>query len=198
MFAIDKNISNQIGKNMKIYNILTKQPKSTAVALGFFDGVHLGHQKIISKTVEYKKQRLLPSVITFLQNPQSIIKNQKIEYLLTPEEKLARLEQLGIQLAYILDFNFIKDISAEDFVKYALKEALNAKALVCGFNYHFGRGGTSNVEDLRKMCEKYKIDLHVEPPVFYKGSLISSTRIRETFKIGNIRAAREMLDISKI
>lgn len=183
---------------MKIYNILTKQPKHTAVALGFFDGVHLGHQKIISKTVEYKKQRLLPSVLTFLQNPQSIVKNQKIEYLLTPEEKLSRLEQLGIQLAYVLDFNFIKDISAEDFVKYALKEALNAKAVVCGFNYHFGRGGSSNVEDLRKMCEKYKIDLHVEPPVFYKGSLISSTRIRKTFKLGNIRAAREMLDIHKV
>lgn len=198
MFAVDKNILNQIGKNMKIYNILTKQPKHTAVALGFFDGVHLGHQKIISKTVQYKKQRLLPSVLTFLQNPQSIVKNQKIEYLLTPEEKLSRLEQLGIQLAYVLDFNFIKDISAEDFVKYTLKEALNARAVVCGFNYHFGRGGNSDVEDLRKMCKKYRMELYVEPPTFYRGGLVSSTRIREAFKHGDIRSAREMLDIHKI
>lgn len=183
---------------VELHKTLVNQKKPTAVALGFFDGVHLGHQKILSKTVEYLKFGVKPCVFTFFQNPRSVIEVQKIEYLTTPDEKVEAMEKLGIKAVYMLDFNIIKDVTPEDFVFQVLKKTLNAKFVVCGFNYHFGSGGNANADDLKSLCSQCGIQVYVQPPVYYDGKVISSSRIRKAFKECDGEIAMKMLGSDKI
>ena len=93
---------------MEIYYNLEKSENPKAVALGFFDGVHIAHQKIIEKTVNYSKKGLTPCVLTFSQNPRSIVENIKLDLITTNEQKLEIMKNMGIQAVYVLDFNDIR------------------------------------------------------------------------------------------
>ena len=178
---------------MKVYYSLEKQDNATSVALGFFDGMHRGHQKVISRAVEYGQNNLKTCVLTFAQNPRSVVENYAVQLLMTPEQKLSAIENMGIDIVYMLDFNDIKRITPKGFVKDVLYGVLNAKIVVCGFNYHFGSGGRANAEDLKSLCKNYKIDVRVEPAVTYKNEPISSTRIRNAIKNKEFEIAENML-----
>lgn len=178
---------------MNIYSIMQKQLRPTAVALGYFDGVHKGHRKVISKTVSLKKQGLIPTVFTFLQNPKSVIFDIKIKLITTQKEKETEFAKLGIEELYTVDFCSIKNLTAKDFVEKILKNQLNAKAVVCGFNYHFGAGGTADAEDLKKICHGYGIKTYVIRPVLYQAKPISSTRVREALAKNDSQTAHNML-----
>ena len=178
---------------MEIYYSLIKQNRPTAVALGFFDGMHKGHQKIISKTVEYSKNGLTACVLTFSQSPRSVVENHKVDLLMMPRQKLAAIENMGVDVAYMLDFNGVRFIPPEDFVRDILSGVLNAKIVVCGFNYHFGNGGYADAEELKKLCKNYKIDVFIQPPVTYENQPISSTRIRGAIKNKEFEIAENML-----
>lgn len=181
---------------MKVYNNITNEtPPETAVALGFFDGLHLGHKKVIKKTIYFKNKGLIPAVFTFSQNPKSVLSDSDIMQITNLDEKERYLEKMGVELFYAVDFLKIKDLSPEEFVKEILFKKLNAKVAVCGFNYHFGRGAAAGAEDLKKICKKYGIKTYIIKPVLYKKEIISSTKIRNALINNDLQTANDMLGI---
>ncbi len=178
---------------MKIYNILEKQLKPTAVALGYFDGMHIGHKKVISKTVELKKHGLAPTVFTFSCNPKSIILRVPEQKIMSIDEKKDFLERMGIEILYIIDFLEIYKLKPNEFVKNILNEKLNAKTVVCGFNYHFGFGGSADATDLKNLCSKHEIETKIIKPALYERRPISSTRIRKAIESSDTASVKNML-----
>ena len=178
---------------MEIYYNLEKPETDTAVALGFFDGVHIAHQRIIEKTVKCAELGLKPCVLTFLQNPKSIVKNIKLDLITTNEKKLEIIKNIGIQAIYMLDFNSVRDMLPEDFIINIIHNALNAKVVFCGFNYRFGKFGKGNADTLRNICQNFNIEVFVESPVLYADQPISSTRIRSALREKNFELANRML-----
>lgn len=178
---------------MKVYNALEKQSLPTAVALGYFDGVHIGHQKVLKKTVKFKKNNLIPTVFTFSSNPKSEIMKTPEKKIFSMAEKQSAMENLGIEIMYVTDFLKIKNMSAEQFVREILFKTLNAKVVVCGFNYHFGAGGISDATDLKRICMDYGITTKIVNPVLFNKTPVSSTRIRKALMEGNAFDLQNML-----
>ena len=178
---------------MKIYYNLEKSENPKAIALGFFDGVHIAHQKIIEKAVDYSRKNLTPCVLTFSQNPRTIVENISLDLITTTEQKLEIMKNMGIQEAYVLDFKGLKDMLPVDFVNKIIHDALNAKAVFCGFNYRFGKFGAGDTDTLKRLCKNFGIEVFVEPAVLYEREPISSTRIRTALREKNFELANKML-----
>ncbi len=178
---------------MKIYTTLEKQDKPTSVALGYFDGMHIGHKKVIKKAIELKKHGLIPTVFTFSQNPKSVLSGTSEQNIMSPDEKKEFLERMGVEALYIIDFAEICKLSPEEFVRDILGKKLYAKAAVCGFNYHFGYGGSADAGDLKTLCLKHGIKTKIIKPVLYEHIPISSTRIKAAIKSKDIINAKNML-----
>ncbi len=172
-----------MGKN-KIY---------TAVALGFFDGVHLGHQSIIKETVKYEAKNIIPVVYTFKQSPKEIINGKPCFYLTTNSQKIKLLLSFGIKKVYMDDFKNIKNLSCEEFIHKIISEKLNAKYVICGENYFFGHKAEGNCEKLKDICKKYSIKTQIVPLKTYKDKSISSTRIKDSIKFQEFQDIQQML-----
>ncbi len=165
----------------------------TAVALGFFDGLHRGHRNVISSAVNEKENGLTAVCLTFLQSPKSVLTNTESNALMTDSDKLKMLEALGIDHTIQADFRQIMDMSAQSFFKDILVDKLNAKKLFCGFNYHFGKNGEGDVQLLKELCDKHNVELTVVPPEENNGEVVSSTLIRKLISAGSVRKANELL-----
>lgn len=175
---------------MRVFNDLTPYNKKTAVALGYFDGIHLGHRAVIKKAVEAEKRGLIPAAFTFSSTPKSKDKNSQ---LLTRAEKIALLEKLGIKVLYILDFEQLKNTSPDDFVKNILKGVFNAEEVFCGYNYRFGKQKAGNTYILKSLCADEGIKVDVSEPVELDGIVVCSTEIRNRLKNGDIKEANRLL-----
>lgn len=179
---------------MEINYSLKKSSGQTCVALGYFDGLHLGHQKVIKKTVEKALlTKTLATVFTFRQNPKIIIKNIKIKNILTQQEKEKILSNLGIDLLYCVDFLKIMNLSPTEFVEKILVNKLQAKYVFCGFNFHFGKNALADSYELFNICKKYDIKVYIINPVKFEGTVISSSQIRDLIKSGNNKKVDELL-----
>ena len=161
---------------MKVYESLKESPVATAVALGSFDGIHLGHQKVIAQTMDLPG--LSPTVLTFAENPLCDLGGHAGGELITRQQKIGILESLGVEQLYILEFRDIMHFSPEEFVDEILQTVCHAKKVCCGFNYTFGAGGRGTEKTLEILCEKRGIETAVVPAVLEGGEPISSTRIR--------------------
>lgn len=178
---------------MKVYYELMPSIGDTAVALGNFDGLHIGHKKVISTAVDAKKQGLIPTVLTFQHNPLTDLGGSAGGEIITQEQKIDLMEQLGVEQLYILNFSTIKDLSEKEFVDKVLLEFLHAKEVCCGFNFTFGRGGKGNSELLSKLCKERKITSIVSDAVLFCGEPVSSTRIRNLISKGEVDEAAKLL-----
>ena len=180
---------------MQIYHSVSEFEKTsckTSVALGFFDGVHIGHQNVIKKCVEEKNDNL-SVVLTFEKSPASILEKHKKALLTLNDKKQKIIQAIGTDALIFADFSTIKDISPEDFVKIILKEKLKAQQVYCGFNYHFGKNASADTNSLISLCKKYDIKAQISEEIVYKGLPVSSTRIRNSIAEGCIEEANEML-----
>lgn len=178
---------------MLIFDTITKTEYPLSIALGFFDGVHNGHKDVITKCVEHATNGAKSAVLTFKNSPQSLLKTAQKPLLTTTAKKLSLFESLGVDIVYCVDFADLMNMSANEFVKDILCDTLNAQTVVTGFNYHFGKGGKNNADDMMTLCKKHHIDAIKCEPVMYKDEPISSTRIRECIKSGDIIDANAML-----
>ena len=178
---------------MNIEYQVPQMKRDTAVALGFFDGLHRGHRKVISGAVHAKERGLLPVVFTFLESPLGTLSQKSIPRLMTEEEKHRRLQALGVEEVVSLPFLSMKDLSAPSFVTSVLHEKLCAKEVYCGFNYHFGAGGSAGFEELQALCAPYSIKVFPCPPVLQGREPVSSTRIRGLLMGGKIEEANRLL-----
>lgn len=177
---------------MHCFEKIKKTEYNTSVALGFFDGVHLGHQAIINACVNTPD--CISCVLTFKQSPLTSLQSNNPQLLSTNEEKLSILEDMGVSNVYCIDFSDIKDMSASRFIREILHEKLHAKHIYCGYNYRFGKDGAGDTDFLLSECEKYSITTHVMDKVMYNGDAVSSTRIRACLANGMIEDATAMLN----
>lgn len=157
----------------------------TALALGSFDGLHVAHMKVLSSAASYSAVAVLFDV------PPAMEMSGKRELLLPLEEKHKILENMGFSVE-VLDFSAVKDVFAEDFL-LGLYETYAPRKICCGFNYSFGKGGKGNTEKLKAFCNQKGIELCIIDAVEMDGSAVSSTRIRELLKSGDVKSANKLL-----
>lgn len=179
---------------MKVFYDLAPSEGKSAVALGNFDGLHIGHRKVISLTVSGKERGLIPTVLTFASNPLKSLGGEPGGKIITREQKIRLLEMMGIQQLYILDFSSIRDLTAEEFVDRILAGICKAGEACCGFNFTFGRGGRAGGDELQRLCAEKGMRAFVAPAVLYGGAPVSSTRIRGLISNGRVEEAAELLD----
>ncbi|NCB41768.1 MAG: bifunctional riboflavin kinase/FAD synthetase [Clostridia bacterium] len=161
----------------------------TAIALGNFDGVHKGHQALISACLESAETHgLAASVFTFSNHPINVISGKStIKNVISFEEKADLLSALGVE--YLFSFEFSEDIrnsSPCTFCRNILAESLRAKEVFCGFNYHFGHKAEGNPEVLIKYGLQYGYKTTVISPVKVEGIVASSTNIRNAVAMGEM------------
>lgn len=172
-------------------NEFIKTKYSTSVALGFFDGVHLGHQQVIQSCVSNSEN--LKSVVFTFTTPPAKSFNVDTKLLTSNDKKIHLINNLGVDFLIFEDFQFIKDLSPQDFVKKILVDKLHAKKVYTGFNYHFGKGGTSNTKTLHSLCDTNNISSYIIDPIKLDDEIISSTTIRELISNGEIEKANKYL-----
>jgi riboflavin kinase/FMN adenylyltransferase len=170
--------------------------KRTVVTIGNFDGVHLGHQKILGGVVERAHANDLQSaVLTFYPHPACVLRPDAAPTLLmTLEQRLAAFDAMGINAALVLQFDAeLAKISAEDFAKTFLVDALRAKAVLVGENFRFGNRQGGDVKLLQEIGKRHDFEVQIVPPVFVGGVLVSSTAVREALRDGRLADAEPLL-----
>lgn len=176
-----------------INDLYEKSNAPLSVALGYFDGVHIGHQQILYDVVKDSKDGLIPSVFTFNKIPKFKKEGNSPIEILSFEDKSQIFKEIGIKRLYSINFEDIMNMDAETFVKDVLLFSLNAKRVYCGFNYKFSKGKGANAQDLKNLCEKYNIYVKILPPFLYNERVISSTLIRNYIKLGDMNKVNKLL-----
>ena len=180
---------------MKILNNLndvSKNPK--AITVGNFDGIHKGHQALINKTKEISSKNNVESVIfTFNELPKEIFSPDTVQRLYDNKIKESILSSYEIDTLLSIDFNEIKDYSADFFCEEILIKKLKAQYLIIGENFKFGKDRSGDIEKLRKYSSKKAFELIVPKLETHNGVKISSSRIRNLLNQGDIIGARECL-----
>jgi riboflavin kinase/FMN adenylyltransferase len=183
---------------MTIRNILSESLDigPCAVGIGFFDGVHLGHQRLISELIAYGKKANLPAVIfTFDHSPRKLLAPEIFRgYITSPEEKFSYLINLGVDHVVFRPFELdFSKLSHQEFIKDILIKRLNAKAVFVGFNFHFGADKHGDAGYLEKELLKYNCQCHVIDKVTLEDEVVSSSIIREAIEGGDFERANRFL-----
>nr|WP_288931964.1 bifunctional riboflavin kinase/FAD synthetase [uncultured Streptococcus sp.] len=169
------------------------QEEDTVLVLGYFDGLHKGHQTLFKEARKIAaEQGLKIAVLTFPESPKLAFVRYQPELMLHlnhPEERAAHLENLGVDYLYLIDFtsHFSKNTAREFFDKYV--SALKAKAVVAGFDYHFG----SDKRKAEELADYFDGRIVIVSSVNQDEEKISSTRIRETIQNGDVAKAHQLL-----
>ena len=169
------------------------EKSGTAIALGYFDGLHKGHRNVISLAAAEKENGLTPVCFTFSKSPKSVLYGTQSNALMTSEDKIKTLERLGIERTYQADFEKIMNMPAKDFAQEILIDTLKAEKLFCGFNYRYGKNGEGSAETLKSFCKSKGITLTVVPATESDGEVVSSTLIRKLITDGNVKRANELM-----
>ena len=178
---------------MQILHDLSENP-NLSLALGYFDGVHLGHQAVIKNAVNYAKQNGGKSaVITFKDHPCCFFHGVCPKYILTREYREKFIADLGVDYLYELDFEKLAGLSAEEYLENILIKHFSPKSISTGFNHNFGHNKTGDVKFLEQESIKYNYKYFALPPQKYDGEVISSTKIRKLLSDGQIDTANKML-----
>lgn len=172
-------------------------PKGAALALGFFDGVHIGHRSIIENARRVSGDA--PVAVWMIDPYEDAAEGSPHDFkngslLLTQKkEKLERLKKCGAEYAVFCSFKAIKNMSGEEFVRDIISGKLAASHVVCGFNFRFGCGALCGVSELKELSKKYGILCTVSGAVERGGETVSSSRIRALVSSGNVEGACELL-----
>ena len=169
---------------------------NSVVTIGTFDGVHIGHKKIINRLVNIAKQEGLQAVVlTFFPHPRMVVQSDtKIKMLNTIDEKNKLLEQQGIN--HLVIKKFTKDfsrLSAQEYVRKVLVETLHVKHIIIGYDHHFGRNRTANIHDLKAFGEIYDFKVTEILAQEIDEVTISSTKIRQALNSGDVKTANTFL-----
>ncbi len=164
------------------------EKRKSAVALGLFDGVHLGHRAVLNIAVE---SGLVPSVFTF--NPETVAVKSSLGYIYNKEEKDRLLADCGIEQIYSVDFSDVCGMNGEEFVKNILIDRLNAGFVCCGNNFRFGKNASCGVNELYELGKKYSFEVKIADDVVYEGETVSSTAVRNMLLNGDTVRAWQFL-----
>lgn len=173
-----------------------KAKENTVITIGTFDGVHIGHVQILERVkMKALKMGLKSVVLTFFPHPRMVLqKDTRLQLLNTLSEKEEALRRLGID--YFVIHPFTKEFSrlpAENFVKEVLVEGLNARSVVIGYDHRFGRNRAADIEDLTLFGTEYDFEVDRIEAQEINDIAVSSTKIRNALKEGDIRLANQFL-----
>ncbi len=166
------------------------------IAQGYFDGVHLGHRKLVEMLCrQSEKMGLKTMVYTFENHPQNVVNpKNSVPLIYSPEEKCRILRGLGVDRVEMAPFDVgVSQMSPQSFFEEVLVKKYNIKYGVVGFNFRFGKGGKGDVALLKSLGEKAGVKIDVVEPVMLKGQLISSSFIRQLLAAGDIKKANYCL-----
>ncbi|MFC6098291.1 bifunctional riboflavin kinase/FAD synthetase [Flavobacterium qiangtangense] len=182
---------------MNIFNKIQdfKSNSPTTVTLGTFDGVHLGHKKIIERLTQHSPDKHQSLVLTFFPHPRMVLQEKSdIKLLNTIEEKAELLEKAGLQNLIIHPFDqSFSQLSAEEFVKEILVNQFNVGKIIIGHDHRFGKNRSADIHDLIAFGQKYHFDVEQISAQEIDEVSISSTKIRNALQDGNIHLANEYL-----
>ena len=170
--------------------------KRTAVTIGNFDGVHLGHQKILQGVLERaQRSGLMSAVLTFYPHPARVLRPAQAPALLeTLEQRLAAVESMGIESALVIQFDAeLAKLGPEDFVRRFLVDAMRAESVLIGGNFRFGHQQAGDAKLLTELGARWDFSTEVVPPLVEDGMVISSSAIRNALREGDVEQAARML-----
>ena len=183
---------------MKIFNNLSisKKYKGSAIAIGNFDGVHKGHQKVFIQTEKFaKKNKIKFGVLTFTPLPVMFFNKKVSNYkLISEDQKFKILKKYGVDFLINTKFNkTFSKISAKEFIKNIIYKKINPKLIFVSNNFKFGNKRKGNVALLKKFSKKYDYKLLKINPFRDQGKIVSSTGIRKCLQTGNLDLANKLL-----
>lgn len=184
---------------MELWNSIDAIPcdcGETVLTIGKFDGIHLGHQALIAKTIELAGARAArPALLTFDRHPDALLHPERaLPSLIGPHQKEALIREAGIGALLTLHFDHaLAQLSPEEFVQRVLAENLHARHLVMGEDFRFGAKGAGDIHTLIQLGMKYDFEVLVVPPVLVDGERVSSTRVRELLDAGDVAKAANFL-----
>jgi riboflavin kinase/FMN adenylyltransferase len=180
-----------------IHNIANYRPKKTAIlTIGTFDGVHIGHQKIISDLVaKAKKEDLCAVVLTFFPHPRMVLqKESQLKMIDTLKEKRQLLEILGVEILIIQPFTLeFSRMTAIEYTRDVLVNGLGISKLIIGYDHRFGRNREATVEDLKNFGLDYDFTVEEIPAQDIASIAVSSTKVRNAITAGEIKKANQYL-----
>jgi riboflavin kinase/FMN adenylyltransferase len=184
---------------MKIYNSLDEfiRQENAVVTIGTFDGVHIGHRKIISRLKEVAQQVGGETVIlTFFPHPRMILhpEDVNLKLITTIEEKAELLEQLGVDHLIVTPFTRdFSNLSSEDYIKQILVERIGTKRIVIGYDHRFGKNREGGFQDLLRFSQQYNFEVEEIPEQDIHDVAVSSTKIRQALLSGDVKTAGDFL-----
>ncbi len=184
--------------NLKIFHSINdfSSPKKTILTLGTFDGVHIGHKKILEKITQNTENKKYESfVLTFFPHPRMILQEESaIKLLNTITEKIDLLEKTGIENLVIHPFDeSFSRLTAEEFVREILVEQFHIQKIIIGHDHRFGRNRTANIDDLIDFGKKYGFEVEQISAQEINEISVSSTKIRNALEEGDIVLANKYL-----
>ncbi|HSN48613.1 MAG TPA: hypothetical protein VLR29_07620, partial [Flavobacterium sp.] len=183
---------------MKIFHSINdfRSTKKTILTLGTFDGVHVGHRKILEKVTQNTENGEYESlVLTFFPHPRMVLQGEsEVKLLNTLSEKIDLLEKIGIQNLVIHPFDeTFSRLTAEEFVETVLVDQFHIKKIIIGHDHRFGRNRTANIDDLIAFGKQYGFEVEQISVQEIDAVSISSTKIRKALTEGNMALANEYL-----
>ena len=164
----------------------------TAVALGNFDGMHVGHMAVLEAAKSFESEGLLPVAVLFDEHSLKAITGKAPAMLMTVTERNRIINENGLEIETLV-FNEIRDLSPSDFVEKILVGRLGAAAVCCGYNYRFGKGASGTAQTMSEICGRLGLKCRVSGEVDVDRCAVSSTKIRGFIENGEIEKANKML-----
>lgn len=186
-------------KSMKVIRDLKNfaSTKKTVLTIGTFDGVHIGHQKIIQQLVAVAKAQNLESVVlTFFPHPRMVLQNENaVQMIDSMEEKIHGLEQLGVDILVIHPFSLsFSRTTAVSFARDTIATQLNCQHVIIGYDHRFGQNREATIKDLEQFGEVYDFQVTVIPVQDIESIAVSSTKIRKAIVSGDLPSAQRYLN----
>jgi len=174
-------------------------PPPTAIAIGKFDGIHLGHQKLLATLFKQKQNGLKTVVVTFDPPPEVFFLKAENKQLLTKDEKEELLKEMGVDSIFYYSMNEVNAaMSAEGFIEEVLLKKLNMAYICAGQDLRFGAGGSGNGDLLLDIAKKRGFEAQIIDKIYFEGREISSTFVREAVESGNLGLVYDLLGRSYI
>lgn len=163
--------------------------RKRAVALGIFDGVHLGHRAVMKLTENDE----ISAAFTFNNTSLHTKQGRIIEYIYTDEQKASLIRDLGISDIFSENFSDIRDMTGSEFAEKIIAGKLEAASVACGSDFRFGRDASCGINELAELGRKYGFEVRVAEDILYGGKAVSSGRIRSLLSEGNVTDAAKLL-----
>jgi len=169
--------------------------QKSAVALGQFDAIHIGHTEIIKRVVDYARKNNTKSLVyMFANDPREVVSKTESKNINSLEKRFEIIKSLGVDIVVAREFDTeYMDIEAAAFVKEYIADKFGAGLVAVGYNYRFGKNGEGDANTLQMLCADYDTQVCVVPEVKLRGEKVSSSIIREKIANGDVALAEEMM-----